>query len=282
MLVTLNDVLVKARKEHYSVPAFDCTEELIRPILDECEELGSPVILMVLEHDMEGKGVSYISSIIKGVASEYKIPIVLHLDHATNIPLIERAINYGFTSVMYDGSLLTFEENVKNTKLVVSLAHPKSISVEAELGRVAGLDLDGGDTGEMRLTEAADVSKFVELTGVDALAVSIGTAHGIYASLPKLNIERLKEINTISTVPLVLHGGSGTPIEQVREAIKNGISKINLYADIRVAMTAGAKRAFNANERIDALPDQLFAPISDSVKATVKGKIEMTMSQDKA
>jgi len=282
MLVNLNEVLVKARKEHYSVPAFDCTEELIRPILDECERLGSPVILMALEHDLKGKGIAYISSIIKGVAPEYNIPIVLHLDHATNIELIKRAIEYGFTSVMFDGSVLPFEENVKITKEVVRLAHAKGVSVEAELGRVAGLDLDGSDTGETRLTEAEDVTKFVELTGVDALAISIGTSHGIYVSLPKLNIERLKEINAVSTVPLVLHGGSGTPIAQVREAIKNGIAKINLYADIRIAMTAGAKKAFTADQRVDALPDQLFAPIKDAVKEAVKGKVEMILSKGKA
>jgi len=282
MLVNLNEILVKARKEHYSVPAFDCTEELIRPILDECERLGSPVILMALEHDLKGKGIAYISSIIKGVAPEYNIPIVLHLDHATNIELIKRAIEYGFTSVMFDGSVLPFEENVKITKEVVRLAHAKGVSVEAELGRVAGLDLDGSDTGETRLTEAEDVTKFVELTGVDALAISIGTSHGIYVSLPKLNIERLKEINEVSTVPLVLHGGSGTPVDQVREAIKNGIAKINLYADIRIAMTAGVKKAFTAEQRVDALPDQLFAPIKDAVKEAVKGKVEMTLSKGKA
>lgn len=248
MLVNFTNMLIKARNENYSVPAFDCTENLVRPILDKCEEMKSPVILMALEHDLKGKGISYISSLIKGVASEYNIPIALHLDHATDIELIEKAIKYGFTSGMYDGSILSFDENVKNTKRVVELAHEKNVSVEAELGRVAGFDLGGSDTGEMLLTDAKEVDKFLELTRVDALAVSIGTSHGIYVSLPKLNIDRLKEINKISKVPLVLHGGSGTPVSQVQEAIKNGISKINLYADIRIAMTAGAKKAFQLNK----------------------------------
>lgn len=282
MLVNLNDILVKAREGKYSVPAFDCNENLIRPILDKCEELKSPVILMALEHDLKGKGISYISSIVRGVASEYNIPIALHLDHATDIELIEKAIDYGFTSVMYDGSVLPFEENVQNTKKVVELAHEKGVSVEAELGRVAGNDIEGSDTGDMILTEAKDVSEFIELTGVDALAVSIGTSHGIYVSLPSLNIERLKEINELTKVPLVLHGGSGTPEDQVQEAIKNGIAKINLYADIRIAMTAGAKKAFSEEQRVDELPDQLFAPISEAVKQAVEGKIKMCMSQEKA
>ncbi|MHC1685837.1 MAG: ketose-bisphosphate aldolase [Clostridiaceae bacterium] len=282
MLVNLNDILIKARNEHYSIPAFDCTEVLVRPILDKCEEMKSPVILMALEHDLKGKGISYISSLVKGVAREYNIPIVLHLDHATDIELIKKAILYGFTSVMYDGSDLSFDENVENTKKVVELAHARNVSVEAELGRVAGFALDGSDTGEMLLTEAKDVDKFFELTDVDALAVSIGTSHGIYTDLPKLNIQRLKEINEISKVPLVLHGGSGTPVDQIKEAIENGISKINLYADIRIAMTAGAKKSFSTQQRIDALPDQLFAPIAEAVKNAVKSKIELCNSQDRA
>lgn len=282
MLVTLNDVLVKARMEQYAVPAFDCMEDLlIRPILDACEELNSPVILMALEHDLKGRGFDYISSIVKGVAPKYNIPIVLHLDHANEFELIERAIEYGFTSVMYDGSNLSFEENIENTRRVVRLAHSKGISVEAELGRVAGKELEGQDSGEMKLTNPNDVSKFIEDTQVDALAVSIGTAHGIYESTPNLNIEILKEINRISKVPLVLHGGSGTPANQIQNAIKNGISKINLYADIRIAMMKGLKKAIELENREDPVPDKLFKPVKDAIKNVVKDKIKMSMSEGK-
>lgn len=282
MLVTLNDVLVKARMEQYAVPAFDCMEDLlIRPILDACEELNSPVILMALEHDLKGRGFDYIASIVKGVAPKYNIPIVLHLDHANEFELIERAIEYGFTSVMYDGSNLSFEENIENTRRVVRLAHSKGISVEAELGRVAGKELEGQDSGEMKLTNPNDVSRFIEDTQVDALAVSIGTAHGIYESTPNLNIEILKEINRISKVPLVLHGGSGTPANQIQNAIKNGISKINLYADIRIAMMKGLKKAIELENREDPVPDKLFKPVKDAIKNVVKDKIKMSMSEGK-
>ena len=282
MLVTLNDVLVKARMEQYAVPAFDCMEDLlIRPILDACEELNSPVILMALEHDLKGRGFDYIASIVKGVAPKYNIPIVLHLDHANEFELIERAIEYGVTSVMYDGSNLSFEENIENTRRVVRLAHSKGISVEAELGRVAGKELEGQDSGEMKLTNPNDVSRFIEDTQVDALAVSIGTAHGIYESTPNLNIEILKEINRISKVPLVLHGGSGTPANQIQNAIKNGISKINLYADIRIAMMKGLKKAIELENREDPVPDKLFKPVKDAIKNVVKDKIKMSMSEGK-
>lgn len=283
MLVTLNEVLKKAREEHYAVPAFDCTEDiLIRTILDTAEEKKSPVILMALEHDLVGNGVKYITSIVRGVADEYNIPIVLHLDHATNFQIIEKAIENGFTSIMYDGSMLPFDENVENTKKVVQMAQGKGITVEAELGHVAGKDIDGSSAGETMLTDPEEVIKFVNFTGIDALAVSIGTAHGVYVSTPDLKIDRLIEINKVSPVPLVLHGGSGTPIDQVQKAIKNGITKVNLYADLRIALMEGVKKAVHVQKRIDPLPDELFKPAKDILRDKIIEKIDMVMSVNRA
>ena len=279
MLVNLKEILRAARANHYAVPAFDCTEDvMIRPILDACEEMRSPVVLMALGHDLTGRGMDYISSIIRGVAPRYDIPIVFHLDHATDFESIERAVTYGFTSVMYDGSKLPFADNVASTARVVRLAHPRGVSVEAELGHVAGKELDGSSAGETLLTEPEEVARFVAETSVDALAVSIGTAHGVYVSAPQLHIGRLKEINEISPVPLVLHGGSGTPKEQVRQAIRNGIAKVNLYADVRIAMLAGVKEAPARVRGIDPLPDQLFWPVKESIRQAVIGKIDLCMS----
>lgn len=283
MLVTLNEVLKKAREEHYAVPAFDCAEDiLIRTILDTAEEKKSPVILMALEHDLVGKGIKYITSIVKGVADQYDIPIVLHLDHATNFEIIEKAIENGFTSIMYDGSMLPFDENVANTRKVVEMTKSKGITVEAELGHVAGTDIDGSSAGEIMLTDPEEVVKFVNLTGIDALAVSIGTAHGVYVSAPDLKIDRLIEINKISPVPLVLHGGSGTPIDQVQNAIKNGITKVNLYADLRIALAEGVKKAVDTQKRVDPLPDELFKPAKDILKSKIIEKIHMVMSENRA
>lgn len=282
MLVNLNEVLIKAREEKYAVPAFDCVEDiLIRTILDSCEEKSSPVILMALERDLEGRGIDYISSMVKGVAGSYNIPIVLHLDHATDFDLIKRAIDYGFTSVMYDGSMLELEENIANTKKVVDYAHSRNVSVEAELGYVGGNELDGSYTGDTKLTDPDQVVDFVDRTGVDALAVSIGTSHGVYVSEPKLNIERLREIEKVSSVPLVLHGGSGTPEDQMEEAILQGIAKVNLYADLRIAMFKGYRKSLDLQERVDPLPDQLFKPMKDELRKTIIDKIEMTLSGDR-
>ena len=254
---------------------------MIRPILDACEEMRSPVILMALEHDLKGRGIDYITSIIKGVAPRYDIPIVLHLDHAMDYRLIEQAIDYGFTSVMYDGSMLPFAQNVANTKKVVALAKAYGVATEAELGHVAGNELDGSSAGEMLLTKAEEVAQFVAETGVDALAISIGTAHGVYVSTPELNITRLSEINAISTVPLVLHGGSGTPEDQVKEAIHQGITKLNIYADLRIALSCGVKKAARQQPRVDPLPDQLFEPVKAFLKQEVIEKINLCQSANR-
>ena len=278
MLTSLKDILQDAWKNHYAVPAFDCTEDvMIRPILDACEELRSPVVLMALGHDLQGRGIDYIASIVKGVAPRYAIPVVFHLDHATDIALIEQAIFHGFTSVMYDGSMLPFETNAVNTAEVVRLAHARGVSVEAELGHVAGKELDGSYAGDMQLTDPAEVVRFLE-TGVDALAVSIGTAHGIYISAPTLNIDRLKAINAVSSVPLVLHGGSGTPEDQLQQAIAAGIAKINLYADIRMAMLNGLKISAQNVTRPDPLPDELFRPVKEQIRMAVRAKIGLCRS----
>lgn len=283
MLVTLNEVLKKARKEHYAVPAFDINDDLlIRTILDTAEEKKSPVILMALEHDLEERGMTYITSIVKGVANNYDIPIVLHLDHSVNFNVVKNAIENGFTSVMYDGSVLPYEENVARMQKVVEFAKNKGVTVEGELGHVAGKNIDGSSQGETLLTEPEDVMKFVDETHVDALAVSIGTSHGIYTSTPNLKIDRLKEINKVSSVPLVLHGGSGTPIDQVQDAIRNGITKVNLYADLRIAMFEGMKKAVAVQKRVDPLPDELFEEARVAIRNIVLKKIEMTMSENRA
>ncbi len=279
MLTKLDSVLKPAQNAHYAVPAFDCvTDVLVRSILDKAEELRSPVILMALENDLKGKGMAYISALIRNIAPYYTIPVVLHLDHAEELDLIKRALDHGFTSVMYDGSTLAVEENIHRTAAVVELAKKYDASTEAELGRVAGFELGGADTGEAVLTDPQGVADFVAATHVDALAVSIGTAHGIYVSTPNLHQERLSEIRAASDVPLVLHGGSGTPEDQVAEAIRRGITKINIYADLRIAMGKGFDSMAGQKRRPDPLPDQLFCPMYEEVMAAVGAKINMCMS----
>ena len=215
------------------------------------------------------------------MAEHHAVPIVLHLDHANELATIRKATDFGFTSVMIDGSQLPFEENVQLTKAAVEIARPHGVSVEAELGHVGGMDLDDKECAESVLTEPDQVTRFVEQTCVDALAVSIGTAHGVYRSEPQLNIERLEQLDAASPVPLVLHGGSGTPDEQIREAVRNGICKLNIYTDERVAMYRGLKKAATGQERIDPLPAQMFGPIREELAGVVAEKIELLYANNR-
>jgi len=286
MLTTLKEVLADARTNKYCVPGFDCTEDImVRTILETSQSKRSPVILMVIETDLEsrgGNGWIYQAGLIRSVADHHSVPIVLHLDHANRLEMIRKAIDFGFTSVMLDGSQLPFEENVRLTRSAVKLAHPRGVSVEAELGHVGGMDLDDKQCGKNVLTEPDEVARFVEQTGVDALAVSIGTAHGVYRSEPQLNIERLKQLDTASPVPLVLHGGSGTPDEQIQAAVRHGICKLNIYTDERVAMYRGLKRAAETQHRIDPLPSDMFGPIREELAAVVAEKIELLYASNRA
>jgi fructose-bisphosphate aldolase class II len=283
MLVTLREVLGPARAGGYAVPAFDCVEDvMVRAILETADRLRAPVILALLEVDMKGNGWIYTTELIRAVAQHYSIPIVLHLDHADRLALIEQAVGLGFTSVMIDGSSLPFAENVRLTRTAVEIAQPHGISVEGELGHVGGMDVETLGYRDSVLTEAGEVARFVEETGVDALAVSIGTAHGIYRSLPNLNIERLKELNAASRVPLVLHGGSGTPDDQIRDAVAHGICKLNIYADSRIAMFRGLKQAAETIRRVDPLPEELFGPIRAALAETVAEKIKLLGCAGKA
>lgn len=283
-LCTLNELLPEARKQHYAVPGFDCVSDIyIRAILDAAEMELSPVILMAVGHDLAGRSMNYLAGLVHAVAPHYRIPIALHLDHAQDMDLIKRAIDNGFTSVMFDGSNLAYHENLVATHAVMELARPYGVSVEAELGCVAGTEITGTDLGENILTEPEEVREFVKITKVDALAVSIGTTHGVYKSTPTLDIDRLKAINAVSPVPLVMHGGSGTPEDQVQAAIRNGITKFNVYADTRLAINgAFRKSAALIAKRPDELPDVVFKPLHDAIVENTRAKIRIAMSGGKA
>jgi len=209
---------------------------------------------------------------VKRAAANATVPIALHLDHSKSFEECAQAINAGYSSVMLDGSSLPFEENIALTKKVVDLAHPLGITVEGELGKLVGEEGDLVVKGpEAAQTDPAEAKEFVERTGVDCLAVSIGTQHGHYIAAPKLNIERLKAIHAVVDVPLVLHGGSGTPAEQVQESIRNGIRKINVATDVLTAMIdeyvaqAGAP-GFKYNTAI-------YPKVKDAMKELIKGKM---------
>lgn len=280
MLVSMKDMLSDARKNHYAIPAFDVSNyDMMKAVLETCEEERSPALLMGLAVDLAGRDMDLMVSMIRGASAYFDIPVCLHLDHATDFGLIKRAVDAGFSSVMYDGSVLDFEINAKNTLEVVKFAHAHGLTVEAELGHVGnasvgsvtetGADTDPGET----LTLPEEVARFVEITDVDALAVAIGTAHGVYKKTPALRIDRLDEITAVCDRPLVLHGGSGTPDDQMKEAIKHGITKINIYSDVVGAMNKGLKDKLNAAENPSAWPFIIFEDARKMMKEVVRNKL---------
>ncbi len=280
MLVSMKEMLEDARKNHYAIPAFDISNyEMMRAVLEACEEEGSPALLMGLGVDLDGKGLPLITSMVREASNHFNIPVCFHLDHATDFEFIKKACEAGFSSVMYDGSVLPFEENARKTAEVVAFAHAKGISVEAELGHVGnasvgsisetGTDEDPGET----LTVPEEVAKFIEITDVDALAVAIGTSHGVYKKTPELRIDRLDEITAVCDRPLVLHGGSGTPDDQMQNAIKHGITKINIYSDVVGAMNMALKDKLNSIENPSTWPYLVFGDARNHMKEVVKNKL---------
>lgn len=280
MLVTMKEMLADAKKNHYAIPAFDVSNyEMLKAILETCEEEKSPALLMTLGVDTQGRNLQLLSSMVRGVSQYFKIPVCLHMDHATDIDFIKYGCDNGYSSVMYDGSVLPFEENAKNTAIVTEYAHKKGISVEAELGHVGnasvgsisetGTDTDPGES----LTVPDEVEKFVDITDVDALAVAIGTSHGVYQKTPELRIDRLDEINAVAGIPLVLHGGSGTPDAQMQNAIRHGITKINIYSDVLFALNQGLKNTLNTITNPSTWPFLVYEDAMKMMKDVVREKL---------
>ena len=280
MLVSIKEILADAKMNHYAIPAFDVSNyEMMKAVLEVCEEERSPALLMALGVDLVGKGLPLLASMVKEASNYFNIPVCLHLDHATDFEFIKKAIDAGFSSVMYDGSVLDFENNAKNTAEVTKYAHAHGISVEAELGHVGnasvgsvsetGSDTDPGET----LTVPEEVARFVEITDVDALAVAIGTSHGVYQKTPSLRIDRLDEITAVCDRPLVLHGGSGTPDDQMQNAIYHGITKINIYSDVVGALNKGLKEKLNTIDNPSTWPFIVFEDARVMMKDVIRDKI---------
>jgi len=280
MLVTMKEMLADAKKNHYAIPAFDVSNyEMMKAILETCEEEKSPALLMTLGVDTQGRNLQLLSSMVRGAAKYFKIPICLHMDHATDIDFIKYGCDNGYSSVMYDGSVLPFDENAKTTAIVTEYAHKKGITVEAELGHVGnasvgsisetGTDTDPGES----LTVPDEVTKFVEITDVDALAVAIGTSHGVYQKTPELRIDRLDDITAVCDRPLVLHGGSGTPDNQMQNAIHHGITKINIYSDVLFALNQGLKNYLNTMTNPSTWPFLVYEDAMKMMKEVVREKI---------
>ena len=280
MLVSMKEMLADARRGHYALPAFDVSNyDMMKSVLEACEEERSPALLMALGVDLKGRDMNLLVSMVRAASDYFNVPVCLHLDHATDFELIKRGIDAGFSSVMYDGSVLDFDNNAKHTARVTEYAHKHGITVEAELGHVGnasvgsisetGTDTDPGES----LTVPEEVARFVDITDVDALAVAIGTSHGVYQKTPELRIDRLDEIAAVCDRPLVLHGGSGTPNDQMQNAIHHGITKINIYSDVVAAMNAGLKGKLNTMDNPAAWPFLVFEGARAGMKEVAREKL---------
>ncbi len=236
MLMNMKDLLKVANERYFAVPAFNIgTGQILKAVIETCEEKNAPVIFAIHPDELEFQGDFFIES-CKAAANSTRLPVCIHLDHGSKMSQIMRAIRTGFTSVMIDASHEPFEKNIEITRKVVELAHPLGISVEGELGTIGtiGNDTEGG-ADDITYTVPEDAATFVEATGVDSLAIAIGTAHGLYPKgfIPELKLDLLKEIKKRVDVPLVLHGGSANPDAEIAESVKLGINKINISSDIK-------------------------------------------------
>ncbi|MBT6955093.1 MAG: class II fructose-1,6-bisphosphate aldolase [Candidatus Jacksonbacteria bacterium] len=305
MLVSLTSVLKKAQSQHYAVGAFNVNNlEIAQAIIQAAEEEDSPIILQTSEGGVEYAGMDYLAAIIN-VAAQSRVPVVFHLDHGKKLEVVKQALKSGYSSVMYDGSSLPFDENVHRTRQVVRWAKNYGVSVEAELGAIPGIeDLVKVKETESFYTDPEEAAVFVKETGCNALAISIGTAHGIEKSKKAiaLDFKRLENIKESISIPLVLHGASsvpqalikeinthggkvkkarGIPDAQIKKAVSLGISKVNTDTDVRLAFTAAVRKELSTNAELYD-PRKILGPARERMKKEIIRKIRILGSNGKA
>lgn len=280
-LVTTKKMLIDAQKNGYAVGAFNVENmEMVQAVVAAAEELHAPVILQTTPSTVKYASLDYFYANAKTAAEHASVPVAIHLDHGNSFELAMQALRAGYTSIMIDGSQRPLHENIELTKAVVAACHPSDIPVEAELDKVGGKEdsLNGGDNNPY--TDPQEAKLFVEATDVDFLAVAIGTAHGVYKGTPHLDLDRLSEIRSVVSVPLVLHGTSGVPDDTVKECIRRGICKVNYATDLRIAFSHGISTVLQEHpETYD--PKKYSARGREEVKRYVIGKIGLCSSAGK-
>jgi ketose-bisphosphate aldolase len=294
-LVNLSNMLKDAREKKYAVGAFDVSNhDMAMAVIEEAEKLKSPVILMGLTVDLEGDKLEYWIEGLKSMAEKSDVPVCIHLDHATDVEFIKKCIDSGFSSVMFDGSTLPLEENIEITKEITDYAHKFDVTVEAELGHVGDGIVGNSETGVKKekgaefdnpddfLTDPSQMTYFIESTNVDCLAVAVGTAHGVYVHKPKIHFDRLEQLNSLSTVPMVMHGGSGTPDELIKKSVNLGICKLNIFSEMLSAYYSAMKKQLNETENMAIWPCTANKKPLEALKEIVKQKIILLGSENKA
>lgn len=278
MLVNLKEIIDMAEKGGYAIPAFNVyNTETIMGVIDAAEEMRAPVIIQVYPRLLNEEVGFYICPAVVAAATRASVPICFHLDHGPSELEVQKALRWGATGIMYDGSVFELEENIKNTKHIVDICASIGISVEGELGHVGSVnDESMGD-----FTDPQEAARFVKETGVCCLAVLIGNAHGHYKKTPKIDIERVKAIREATGgIPLVLHGGSGIPDDQVKSAIKAGIRKMNIGTDVCCAFAKGTKEALDDPNRALGIDVFMKKPIQ-TVKGLAIEKIKLVEADGK-
>ena len=279
MLVSLTEILADTRKNKYAVGLFNCVNiEMCMGILRAAEELNSPVIIGPGESLLPSAGLEEYTDFMLAQAKRAKVPVTLHFDHGFDPNLVRKAVDLGYSSVMYDCSLLPFEENSKRVKEMVSYAHQAGCSLEAEIGHVGSNGSAEEKIADTIYTNPEDAALFAEQSHCDALAVAIGTAHGLYIKKPELNINSLSKIAATTNIPLVLHGGSGLSDDDFRSCIANGISKINIFTDNNLAAARAAKEHFT--DKRGAF--ELMPYITEAVKQVTMQRIMVFGSNGRA
>lgn len=276
-LYTMKEILKDAQDRHYGVGYFNAVNmEMVHAYIEAAEEAKSPIIIGTAEGLLNYASFEWIVPLMLDRARNAKVPVAVHLDHTYHFEVLMQALRAGIGSIMYDGSRGSHEDNVRVSREVAKIAHAMGVGVECELGSVGGLSDENGKEDAMVYTSPEDAREFVEQTGIDFLAVSIGTAHGVYKSTPKLDIPRLEKIRALVDTPLVLHGGSGLSDDDFRNTIAGGIAKINVYTDIILA----GRRALMENS--DKNYTDMCQCAQIAMRDATLAKLELFGSADKA
>ncbi len=275
-LVSMGNMLANAEERGYAVGAFNVNDLAgIQAVAQAAEEERSPVIIQIYYSGIDLLGARYITAIAEIAAESVSVPVALHLDHGQNLDTVKTCVQAGFSSVMIDGSKLSLGENIEITREAVEIAHAAGISAEAELGKIGSGAQEASEADRKKfLTDPEEARRFVDETKVDALAVAIGSAHGLYKFKPSLDFDLLKEIRNAVDVRLVLHGGSDLPEEQIRRAVELGITKVNVATDLSGAYSSALRKVVTASEGI-IWPGQVFGAVRNAMKELVRARIRL-------
>ncbi|CAM3114801.1 class II fructose-1,6-bisphosphate aldolase [Paenibacillus sediminis] len=281
-LVSMNELLPQAKAGKYAVGQFNMNNlEFAQAITNAAIAERSPFIFGVSEGALKYMGIEYTVAIAEAAAKKSGLPIALHLDHGSNFDIAMKCIRAGFSSVMFDGSHHSFEENIKLTKEIVKAAHAMGVSVEGELGTIGGVEDDiSVDAAEANLAKPHEAIRFYEETGVDALAIAVGTAHGMYAGDPNIHFDIIEAVASQIPAAIVLHGGSGVPDEMIRKAIAAGAAKINVNTENQVAATAAIREVLNKDSKVYD-PRKYLTPARSAMEQVVTEKIRLFGSNNR-